>query len=95
MTRKLTLNLGVRWNLEGPPSELRNRILSDFDTTSANPVQTSVPANLLPAGTVLMGGNTCAGVNGKPTGARHSMRWNCTLLFATHSWRTHSSDSPS
>lgn len=63
---KLTINLGVRWDFQGPPSESHNKIVSDFDTTSVNPVQSLVQANL-PAGVSLLGGNTYAGVNGKPS----------------------------
>lgn len=66
ITHKLTVNLGLRWDLQGPPSEANNKIVGDFDTTSANPVQSQINASLLPAGTVLRGGNTYAGVNGKP-----------------------------
>lgn len=64
LTHKLTLNLGLRWDLQGAPSEMHNKIVGDFNTTSINPVQTAVAANL-PAGVVLMGGNTFAGVNGQ------------------------------
>ena len=65
VSRKLTVNLGIRWDFQGPPSEAQNKMVSDFDTTSVNPVQTSVTA--LPAGVTLLGGNTFAGVNGKST----------------------------
>jgi hypothetical protein len=65
LSRKLTVNLGVRWDFQMPPSESNNKIVSDFDTTAVNPVQTDAAANL-PAGVELLGGNTFAGVNGKP-----------------------------
>jgi hypothetical protein len=64
LSKKLTVNFGIRWDLQGPPSEANNKIVSDFDTTDINPVNSSVSG--LPAGTTLLGGNTFAGVNGKP-----------------------------
>ena len=66
VTSKLTLNLGVRWDFQGPPSEANNKIVGAFDSTSQNPIQDSVPSGLLPSGVVLRGGNTYAGVNGQP-----------------------------
>jgi hypothetical protein len=66
VTHKLTINLGFRWDLLGPPSEMHNKINSDFDTTSVNPVASQVSSAALPAGTSLLGGLTFAGVNGRP-----------------------------
>lgn len=39
VTRKLTLNLGVRWEYEGPIVERYNRTSRDFDFTTVNPIQ--------------------------------------------------------
>lgn len=66
LTQRLTINLGVRWDFQGPPSESANKVLGNFDTASANPVQGQVNSSLMPANTVLLGGLTFAGVNGQP-----------------------------
>jgi hypothetical protein len=66
INNKLTVNLGVRWDLQGPPSEANNKIVGDFNTTAVNPVQSQIPTGMLPAGVTLLGGNTYAGVNGQP-----------------------------
>jgi hypothetical protein len=60
ISSRLTLNLGVRWDFQGPPSELRNRISVNFDTNAVNPV-------VVPGLSGLKGGLTYAGVNGQPT----------------------------
>ena len=65
VTRKLTFNLGARYDLQFPPKEHRNQTVSDFDTTSVNPIQSTIAANL-PTGITMLGGNTFAGVNGQP-----------------------------
>jgi hypothetical protein len=66
VTPKLTLNLGVRWDLNGTQSERHNRGNYAFDTTAQNPVYSQVNQALLPAGTQLLGGMTFLGVNGAP-----------------------------
>jgi hypothetical protein len=66
VTRKLTMNLGVRWDLNGTQSERKNRGNYGFDTTDQNPVYSQVNQSLLPAGTKLLGGPTFLGVNGAP-----------------------------
>ncbi len=38
-TRKLTINLGVRWEYEGPIVERYDRTSRDFDFTTVNPIQ--------------------------------------------------------
>ncbi len=65
ITRKLTVNLGMRWDLQGPPTEANNKIVGDFDTSRFNPVQSQIPGGALPAGVTLLGGMTYAGVNGQ------------------------------
>jgi hypothetical protein len=42
VTRKLTLNLGLRWDYERPVVERFNRMTSNFDATAINPI--SAPA---------------------------------------------------
>jgi len=66
VTRKLTLNLGIRYDLNGPQSERHNRANYAFDTTAVNPVNSQVNQALMPAGTQLKGGFTFLGVNGAP-----------------------------
>lgn len=65
VTLKLTVNLGARWDLQGPPSEANNKMLGDLNTTALNPV-TSELTTPLPNGAALVGGLTFAGVNGEP-----------------------------
>jgi hypothetical protein len=72
VTRKLTVNLGVRWDLQGPPTESANKMVGDLNTTAINPVNSEIAA-VLPGGVVLTGGQTFAGVNGQP---RSLFNWN-------------------
>jgi len=61
---RLTINLGLRWDFQVPPTESANKNNGAFDSTDQNPVQSSVTA--LPANISLFGGMTFAGVNGQP-----------------------------
>ncbi len=60
-TRKLTLNIGVRWDYESPVVERYDRQLRGFDFTSPIPVK--IP------GYDIRGGLLFAGVGGQPRGA--------------------------
>ncbi len=42
VNRKLTLNLGLRWDLESPYTERFNKLVTTFCTTCVNPLQSSV-----------------------------------------------------
>ncbi len=64
VTRKLTVNIGARWDFQGAPSEGMNKMIGDLDTTTTNPVMSEVTN--LPSGITLKGGLTYAGVNGQP-----------------------------
>lgn len=75
VNKKLTLNLGLRWDFQGPPSEAHNQIVGDFDTATTNPVAATVSG--LPPGVELLGGLTFAGVNGQPTTLYN---WNKNLI---------------
>jgi hypothetical protein len=67
LTHRLTVNLGIRWDLQGPPTESANKVVGAFDSTDVNPVNSSVAGTgLLPSDITLMGGMTFAGVNGQP-----------------------------
>ena len=68
VSRRLTLNLGIRWDLEGPPVERYNRQDRGFDFTASSPYR--VP------GLDLRGGLLFAGVGGQPRGAFVSDRNN-------------------
>ncbi|MGA2351419.1 MAG: carboxypeptidase regulatory-like domain-containing protein [Terracidiphilus sp.] len=64
--KNLTINLGFRWDFQGPPTESRNKVVGAFDTTDPNvALNSQVNTNLLPAGESLIGGMTYAGV-GQP-----------------------------
>jgi len=61
VNRSLTLNLGIRWDIEGPPTERYNRQNRGFDFNARSPYQ--VP------GLDLRGGLLFAGIDGLPRGA--------------------------
>jgi hypothetical protein len=73
---KLTLNLGLRYELELPTTERFNRAVLGFNTTSPSPIATTADANYalhpIPAVPVsqfqVLGGLTFAGVGGNPRG---------------------------
>ena len=50
VSKKLTINLGLRWDLESPYTERFNKLVTTFCTTCVNPLQSSV------AGLPLYGG---------------------------------------
>ncbi|MCX6616703.1 MAG: TonB-dependent receptor [Acidobacteria bacterium] len=74
LSRTLTLNLGLRWELETPLTERFNRSTRDFDFTTPNPVQAAAqaayaraPIPEIPAAAFrTLGGLTFLGVNGQP-----------------------------
>jgi hypothetical protein len=78
VSRKLTLNLGMRYELELPTTERYNRFNRGFDLTVANPIQAAAQANfaLNPVAGVNQlltpGGLLFAGVNGVPRGLWNS-----------------------
>jgi hypothetical protein len=76
VSRKLTVNLGLRYELELPTTERYNRVNRGFDFTTPNPIQAAAQANYaknpipqIPAATFRApGGILFAGVNGVPRG---------------------------
>jgi|HubBroStandDraft_1064217.scaffolds.fasta_scaffold11673_2 hypothetical protein len=68
VTPKLTLNLGVRYDLQPYYTERHNRTNYAFDTTTINPVDAMIPFHTLATGQSFVdkGGVTFAGVNGNP-----------------------------
>ncbi len=71
ITKKLTLNLGMRWDFTTPETERHNKMNGSFNSTVLNPVSASIPAgsSALGSATNLQGGMTFAGVNGQSRGA--------------------------
>jgi hypothetical protein len=75
-TRKLTLNLGLRWEVEFPTTERFNRANRGFDFAAANPIEAAARANYaaspipeVPASQFrTTGGLTFAGIGGQPRG---------------------------
>ena len=61
IARKLTLNLGLRWDLNNPAVERYNRINYGFDTTTTNPVSSRIDKTKLLSGTSVLGGLGFAG----------------------------------
>lgn len=45
VTRKLTLNLGIRWEYETPMTERYDRLAAAFDFTTPNPIEQQAKAN--------------------------------------------------
>jgi hypothetical protein len=70
---RLTLNLGLRYEIEAPLREAQNRSVRGFDAGAAQPIEAAARAALNPTATgiprdqfQLRGGLTFAGVNGEP-----------------------------
>ena len=75
LTRKLTANLGLRWEFETSPTERFNRTVRGFDFTTASPISAAALANYTKNPDVIpvsqfrtIGALTFAGVNGAPRG---------------------------
>lgn len=74
VNRKLTLNLGLRYEVDTGNTERYNRMVRGFDFTTPNPIQQTATANYalnpvpqLPLGSFrTLGGLTFAGVGGTP-----------------------------
>jgi hypothetical protein len=68
VTPKLTLNLGLRYDLQPFYVERHNRINYGFDTTTVNPIDGMLATHTLANGQAFVdrGGVTFAGVNGNP-----------------------------
>ncbi|MBI5280461.1 MAG: TonB-dependent receptor [Candidatus Solibacter usitatus] len=69
VSRKLTVNVGLRWDYNGAASEKYNRINRGFDSAAASPIVSQIPASMLalyPQISTLKGGFRFAGANGVP-----------------------------
>jgi hypothetical protein len=87
VSRRLTLNLGVRWDANMAPDEKWNRLNRGFDQRATNPVSAQIPATVkqqFPEVANLRGGLQFAGVNGIPTRAADFYRkaWQPRAGFA-------------
>jgi hypothetical protein len=72
VSKRLTLNFGLRWDLNVPPDEKHNQMNIGFDQNVANPISQLIPAPqvaLNPNLGKLTGGIQFAGVNGGRTRA--------------------------
>jgi hypothetical protein len=73
ISQRLTVNLGLRWDVEGAPTERYNRMNAGFSTTSADPTLSAAAktanASDCPACANLTGGLLFAGVNGNSRSA--------------------------
>ena len=69
ITPRLTLNLGLRWDFNLPPTERYDRMNRGFDTASANPVDQLIDRQQFPGYPTVKGGLQFAGVNGQPRAA--------------------------
>ncbi len=70
VTRRLVLNLGLRWDLNTAQEEKHNRMNVGFDGAAPNPIAQQIPAAMLalyPQLSNLKGGLRFAGVDGAPT----------------------------
>ncbi|MFN3322531.1 MAG: carboxypeptidase regulatory-like domain-containing protein [Bryobacteraceae bacterium] len=70
VSRRLTLNLGLRWDLNLYPDEKYNRLNRGFNASATSPIASQIPADMLalyPNLRNLSGGLEFAGVGGNPT----------------------------
>jgi hypothetical protein len=64
VTRRLTLNLGFRWDLFSAPTERFGRLARGFDPTQVNPVNALIDRTKFPGFPTVMGGLLYASDNG-------------------------------
>jgi hypothetical protein len=82
LSRKLTVNLGLRWEYESPPMERYDRAVRDFDFSTPNPIQAQAQAQYarapiaqVPAAQFrTLGGITFVGRGGNPRSIRDPYR---------------------
>ena len=71
VSRRLTVNLGLRWDFNVPADERYNRLDRGFDFSAVNPVNAMIAPGSLPTVT---GGLLFAGVNGQPRNAANTYK---------------------
>ena len=72
VSRKLTLNLGLRWDFNIPANERYNRMNRGFDLNVVNPVDKLIDRTKFPNFPTVRGGLLFAGVNGQPRNAANT-----------------------
>ena len=88
VTSRLTLNLGIRYDLQGARTERQNSVNYGFNTTSINPLDAQI-TNRAGLNGPLLGGTEFAGVNGAPRGAYATNLLNIQPRFgAAYAFRT-------
>ena len=65
LTRRLTVNLGLRWDINMPPTERYNRVTRGFLSSTLNPISALVDQKSFP-GYKVYGGYGFAGINDLP-----------------------------
>lgn len=82
----LTLNLGLRWDINTSPSDRHNRINAGFCLTCSNPYTSQINYSNAPGlQNPLLGGLQFAGVNGAPS-APYKLQWNDWQPRVGFSW---------
>jgi len=66
ITRRLTVNLGLRWDFNIPPHERYDRMNRSFDAKAVNPANVLIDRSKFPDTPQLKGGLLFAGVSGVP-----------------------------
>jgi hypothetical protein len=74
VTRRLTLNIGLRWDMNLPPTERFDRVNRGFFADAVNPIAARIDQTAFP-GFQPRGGIGFAGVNGNPR-SPYDMDWN-------------------
>lgn len=72
ISKRLTLNLGLRWDFNTPPTERFNRMDRGFDPNVVSPVNQLINKQQFPSFPSVTGGLLFAGVNGQPRGAANT-----------------------
>ncbi len=89
VNQKLTLNIGLRYEIEGALTERYNKSVRGFDAAATQSIESAVKANLLknpvqgvdPNTFFVRGGLTFAGVNGAPRGLYETPKKNFMPRF--------------
>jgi hypothetical protein len=89
LSRKLTLNIGLRYEVESETTERYNRAVRNFDQTTANPIEAqaraqyaAAPIPELPASQFrVLGGLTFTAANGNPRGYWNTAKGNFMPRF--------------
>lgn len=73
--KNLTVNMGLRWDINQAPNERYNRLNRGFNATVTNPTDALINRTTFPTLPKLLGGLNFVGVNGQPTIASNT-DWN-------------------